>query len=288
MKLNINGISFSYNGVKALERITFEVNEGEVVGVIGPNGSGKSTLLRCISMILKPKVGTVLIDGKNMCEFDRKEIAKNFGVVPQESVIVFPFTVLDIVLMGRTPHLRSRFSKETLDDLEVVKNAMKVTSTQHLANRVINEISGGERQRVIIARALAQEPKVLLLDEPTLHLDINHQMEILELVRELAIKNNLAVVLVTHDLNLASRYCDKLMLLKSGKIYSVGLAEDVLTIDNIRDVYDIEVEISYNEKTESYNVIPICCAGKGVYTSTKKEIFSLIQSKTSNPPSSVT
>ena len=284
MKLNINGISFSYNGVKALEGITFEVNEGEVVGVIGPNGSGKSTLLRCISMILKPKVGTVLIDGKNICEFDRKEIAKNFGVVPQESVIVFPFTVLDIVLMGRMPHLRSRFSKETLDDLEVVKNAMKVTSTQHLANRVINEISGGERQRVIIARALAQEPKVLLLDEPTLHLDINHQLEILELIRELAIKNNLAVVLVTHDLNLASRYCDKFMLLKLGKIYSVGLAEDVLTIDNIRDVYDIEVEISYNEKTESYNVIPICCAGKAAYTSTKKEIFSLIQSKTSTPP----
>ena len=257
MKLNINGISFSYNGYKALEEVTFKVNEGEVLGIIGPNGSGKTTLLRCINMVLKPKTGTVLIDGKNIREFDRKEIAKNFGVIPQDSVIVFPFTVLDIVLMGRTCHLNSRFGKETLADLEIIKNAMEATNTQHLAYRTITEVSGGEKQRVIIARALAQEPKVLLLDEPTLHLDINHQLKILHLVRKLAKKNKLAVVFVTHDLNLASRYCDKFVLLKKGKIHSIGLAEDVITCDNIKGVYDIDVEINYNEKTKCYNVIPL-------------------------------
>lgn len=257
MKLNINGICFSYNGCKALEGITFEVNEGEVLGVIGPNGSGKTTLLRCINMVLKPKKGTVFIDNKNICEFDRREIAKNFGVIPQDSIIIFPFTVLDIVLMGRTCHIRSRFGKETLEDLEIVKNSMESTNTEYLAERPITEVSGGEKQRVIIARALAQQPKVLLLDEPTLHLDINHQLRILNLVRKLAKKNNLAVVFVTHDLNLASRYCDKFVLLKKGIIHSIGQAEDVITRENIKDVYDIDVEINYNEKTKCYNIIPL-------------------------------
>lgn len=256
MKLSIHNITFCYNSVRALEEITFEVNEGEVLGVIGPNGSGKTTLLRCINLALKPKVGTVFLDGKNILELDRKEIAKNIGVVPQNSVIRFPFTVFDIVLMGRRPH-SSRLGRETPKDVSIVRKAMEITNTLHLADRLIDEVSGGEKQRVIIARALAQEPKVLLLDEPTLHLDINHQLEILELIKRLAKENKLVVILVSHDLNLASRYCDKLILLNSGKIYSIGRPREVLTPNNIKNVYNVDVEINYNEKTKSLNIIPI-------------------------------
>jgi len=256
MKLNINGISFNYDGVKALEGVTFNVDEGEVLGVIGPNGSGKSTLLRCINTALKPKRGTILLNGKNMLELERKEIAKNIGVVPQNSAIHFPFTVFDIVLMGRTPHL-GRFDRETSKDLEIAKNSMRITNTQHIADRLIDEVSGGEKQRVIIARALTQEPKILLLDEPTLHLDIIHQLEILELVKKFARKNKLIVILVSHDLNLATRYCDKLMLLNSGKIHTIGKSQDVITPDNIKEVYNIEIDINYNKRTKSFNIVPI-------------------------------
>jgi len=256
MKLNINGITFFYDSVKALDDITFEVNEGEVLGVIGPNGSGKTTLLRCINMVLKPKVGTVFIDGENILELDRKDIAKKIAVVPQNSTIRFPFTLFDIVLMGRTPHL-GRLDRETPEDIEIAKKAMKITKTLHLADRLIDEVSGGERQRVIIARALTQEPKILLLDEPTLHLDINHQLEILELIKKLARKNKLIVILTSHDLNLASRYCDRLVLLNTGRIYSIGKPQNVLTRDNIKEVYNIEVEINYNKRTKSLNIIPV-------------------------------
>lgn len=256
MKLNINGVSFSYDSVKALDNITFEVNEGEILGVIGPNGSGKTTLLRCINRVLKPKMGTIFLDKEDILELDRKEIAKTIGVVPQNATIHFPFTVFDIVLMGRTPHL-GRLDRETSKDVEVAKKAMTITNTQHLADRLIDEVSGGEKQRIIIARALTQEPKILLLDEPTLHLDINHQLEVLELIKGLAIKNRLIVVWVSHDLNLANRYCDRLMLINSSKIHSIGKPQEVLTRDNIEDVYNIEVEYSYNKRLKSFHIIPI-------------------------------
>ncbi|MDD2666563.1 MAG: ABC transporter ATP-binding protein [Methanocellales archaeon] len=256
MKLDIKGISFSYDSVKALDNITFEVNEGEILGVTGPNGSGKTTLLRCINRVLKPKIGTIFLDKEDILELDRKEIAKNIGVVPQNATIHFPFTVFDIVLMGRTPHL-GRLDRETSKDLEVAKNAMRITNTQHLADRLIDEVSGGEKQRIIIARALTQEPKILLLDEPTLHLDINHQLEVLELIKRLARKNRLIVVLVSHDLNLANRYCDRLMLINSSKIHAIGKPQEVLTRENIEDVYNIEVEYNYNKRSKSFNIIPI-------------------------------
>ncbi len=256
MKLKIRGVEFSYGSRKVLENITFEVSEGEILGILGPNGSGKTTLLRCINRVLEAKKGSILIDGTDIRKLSRKEIAKNIGVVPQDSAIHFPFTVFDIVLMGRTPHL-GRLEQEGSEDIETAKKAMEITNTKHLADRLIDEISGGEKQRVIIARALAQEPKILLLDEPTLHLDINHQLEILELLRKLAIKNRLTIVLVSHDLNLASRYCHRMILLKTGKIHSAGKPQDVLTKDNIRDVFKIDVKIDYNEKAGILNIIPL-------------------------------
>lgn len=256
MKLRVNGVCFSYESVMALDDVSFEVNRGEVLGIIGPNGSGKTTLLRCINRALDPERGTILIDAKDILKLDRKEIAKEIGVVPQNSTIHFPFTVLDIVLMGRTPHL-GRLNGESTKDLRIARNAMKITNTLHLAERSIDEISGGEKQRIIIARALTQEPRILLLDEPTLHLDINHQLEILELVNDLAKKKGIIVVLVSHDLNLAGRYCNRLVLLNEGSIFSMGRPEEVLTRKNISDVYNIEVEISYNKSIKTNTFIPI-------------------------------
>lgn len=255
MLLKIKNISFSYESVKALENVDFEAKDGEVLGIIGPNGSGKTTLLRCINRVLNPKVGTVLIDEKDISKLDRREIARKIGVVPQHSTI-FPFTVFEVVLMGRFPHMKT-FGGEKLNDFKVVKNAMELTGTLHLSQRLIDELSGGEMQRVMIARALAQEPDVLLLDEPTLHLDVNYQLEVSELVRKITEEKRLIVILVSHDLNLAARYCDKLILLNSGKIHSIGSVSEVLTPEKIKGVYHVDVEVKYHPLTKSHNIILI-------------------------------
>lgn len=258
--LKIKNISFSYESVKALENVDFEAKDGEVLGIIGPNGSGKTTLLRCINRVLKPKVGAVLIDEKDISRLERREIARKIGVVPQHSTI-FPFTVFDVVLMGRFPYMK-KFGGENPNDFEVVKNALKLTGVLHLAERLIDELSGGEMQRVMIARALAQEPDVLLLDEPTLHLDINYQLEVLELVRKITEEKKLITLLVSHDLNLAARYCDKLLLLNSGKIHSIGSVSEVLTPEKIKEVYHVDVEVKYQSSTKSHTIIPISPIGR--------------------------
>jgi iron complex transport system ATP-binding protein len=256
MLLKVKDVDFYYDSVKALDGVAFEVKDGGLFGIIGPNGSGKTTLLHCINRVLKPKVGAVLLDGNDIANIGRKEIAKMIGVIPQDSAISFPFTVSDIVLMGRNPHINRR-SKESKRDFEIAGRAMELTGILHLANRRIDEISGGERQRVIIARALAQEPQILLLDEPTLHLDINHQLEILELVRKLSREQGLTVLWVSHDLNLAARFCQRLLLLNSGSIYAIGTTNEVLSRENLRQVYKVDVEVCYQPSTGCYNIIPL-------------------------------
>jgi len=186
MKLKIKNISFSYDSVDALKNISFEAEEGEILGIIGPNGSGKTTLLKCINRVLKPKEGVVMLDDMDLSVLNQREIAQKIGVVPQQSFSQFPFTVFDIVLMGRYPYI-TRFGGEKKEDFDMVEECLNLCGISHLAERLIIEISGGEYQRVIIARALAQNPKVLLLDEPTLHLDINHQIELLELLKHATI-----------------------------------------------------------------------------------------------------
>jgi len=260
MLLKVKGVIFSYDDVRVIDDITFEATEGEVIGIVGPNGSGKTTLLKCINRNLKPKGGTVFINGHDISKMEQREVAKRIGVVPQNSSASFPFNVLDVILMGRNPHL-GRFAKEGRGDIKAAEKAMELTGTCHLAERHIDELSGGERQRVIIARALAQQPDVLLLDEPTLHLDVNHQLELLKLIRELTIKRRLTTLLVSHDLNLAARFCDRLMLLKSGKVFATGSVESVLTPHNIREVYSVEAEVRRHSGTGSWNVVLLrpCC-----------------------------
>jgi len=253
--LKINNIACRYESTNVLENINFSAGEGDFIGIIGPNAAGKSTLLRSISRILKPHTGTVLLNERDVYTLKSAEIARKLAVVPQESVVSFAFTASEIVLMGRMPHL-NRFQSESTKDLAIVKKAMELTNTWHLAERPINELSGGEKQRVIIARALAQEPKVLLLDEPTGHLDINHQIEILNLIKRLNKEERMVIIAIFHDLNLASQYCDRLILLNKGRIFAAGRVKDVLTTENIERVYGIKVTVKQNDISGKLLIYP--------------------------------
>jgi len=254
--LNIDGIECRYGSVKVLENITFFVKDGDFIGILGPNGSGKTTLIRSISRVLKPYRGSILLDGKDVYVLKGVDVAKQVAVVPQESSIGFSFTALDIVLMGRNPHLR-RFQMESQRDFEIAKKAMVLTNTWHLAERPVNELSGGERQRVIIARALAQGPRILLLDEPMTHLDIVNQLEIMDLIKDLCLKQRMIVLAVFHDLNMAARYCTSALLLKKGRVFSAGTVEEVLTAENIREVFAVDALVRKNPVTNSLYVIPM-------------------------------
>ena len=254
--LTIDGIDCSYGSIDILKNINFQVNSGEFLGILGPNGSGKTTLLRSISRVLKPKKGSVILDEKDIYTLKAVDLAKQMAVVPQTTPISFDFTVLEVVLMGRNPHM-GRFQMEGKNDLEIAKQAMKVTRTWDFADRPINELSGGERQRVIIARALTQEPQILLLDEPTTHLDISNQLEIMDLIKQLCKTKKLLIVAVFHDFNLAARYCDSIILLKDGKIVAVGKSDETLTNENVKKVFSVDTIVKKHPVTGSLHVMPI-------------------------------
>jgi len=254
--LNVDGVECRYGSVKILENVSLSFKEGDFVGILGPNGSGKSTLLRSISRTLKPYKGTIFLDKNDVYSMKSVDLAKQMAIVPQESSIGFSFTALDIVLMGRNPHMK-RFQMESEKDMVIVRKAMSRTNTWYLADRPINELSGGEKQRVVIARALAQEPKVLLLDEPLTHLDIINQLEIMDLVKELCIKEGLMVLSVIHDLNLAARYCNSALLLKGAKVFAAGTLDQVLTSDNIKKVFGVDALVKKSMVTNSLYVLPL-------------------------------
>jgi iron complex transport system ATP-binding protein len=254
--LDIAGVECRYGSVKVLEDVSLSVHEGDFVGVLGPNGSGKTTLIKSISRTLKPYVGTILLNEADIYSLRSVEVAKQLAVVPQDSSIGFSFAALDVVLMGRNPHM-ARFQMESSKDLAIAKKAMVLTNTWQFAERPINELSGGERQRVIIARAIAQEPKILLLDEPLTHLDIINQLEIMDLVKELCEKEKLIILAVFHDLNLAARYCTSAIMLKKGKIFSAGTLSEVLTSDNIKGVFNVNAIVKKHLVTNSIFVIPL-------------------------------
>lgn len=256
--ISVEDLSSGYDEEDVIHNIDLFLEDGEFLGVIGPNGSGKSTLLKTIAGNLKISSGIVTVDDLDVSKVSPKDLARVIGVVPQETAISFDYSVFDIVIMGRYAYI-GRFSHESAEDVEIVKTAMEKCNLTHLAERSVNEISGGERQRVVIARALAQQPRMLLLDEATSHLDINHQMEILNLIRDLP---GVTKIGVFHDLNLASQYCDKLVLLNDGKICSSGLPHEVITQKNLSEYYGINAVISVNPITRKPRIISVMEAGE--------------------------
>jgi iron complex transport system ATP-binding protein len=255
MKLDIKDISLSIEDKRILKGISLSVGEGEFLALMGPNGSGKTTLLRCIMNYLRPEKGAVLIDAKPIHTMSDRELARTFAVVPQNSQIDFSFTAHEMVMMGRTPHAKARFIGGSKDDEVATRKAMEKTDTWKFADRDFLSLSGGERQRVIIARALAQEPKILLLDEPTVYLDITGQLSIMDLLRTLN-HEGLTIIAVMHDINLASRYCNRVALLHEGRLASYGTPEEVFTPENIAGIYDVEVIVRRDPLTNSVSVIP--------------------------------
>ena len=254
--LNVDGVECRYGSIKVLEDVNLRVEGGDFVGILGPNGSGKTTLLKSISRILKPHKGTILLNEADIYSLKSVDVAKQMAVVPQDTSIGFNFAALDIVLMGRNPHMK-RFQMESETDIAVARKVMNLTNIWHLAERPINELSGGEKQRVIIARALAQEPKILLLDEPLTHLDIINQLEIMDLVKELCVKEKLIVLAVFHDFNLAARYCNSAIMLKNNRVFAAGSLTDVLTSENIKNVFHVDAIVKKHLVTNSIFVIPL-------------------------------
>jgi iron complex transport system ATP-binding protein len=240
--IKVAGLKFAYNGREVIQGLDLEVPGGSFHGVLGPNGSGKTTLVKLLTRLVKPKDGRIELMGEPIENWGPRRLARQMAVVPQSTHVAFPFTTLEVVLMGRAPHLGG-LEIEGQSDLEIARSAMEMTETWELRNRTIQEISGGEAQRVIVARALAQKPRILLMDEPTTHLDIKHQIEVMELLKKLNKEDGLTVIIISHDLNLIARYVEFVVLLDKGKIFSAGGPAEVLTARNIRAVYDANVEV---------------------------------------------
>lgn len=241
--LKVKNLYGGYSKEPVIKGISLDIGKGDFIGIIGPNGSGKSTLLRLISRVLSPRQGSITMGERDIAAINLKEFCRKVAFVPQDTLISFSFTAWEIVLMGRIPYLK-RMQAESKNDFSIAENSLLLTDTRHLKEKQINELSAGERQRVIIAKALAQEPELLLLDEPTSHLDIGHQVQILDLLKKLNRAHNLTIVMVLHDLNLASEYCGRIILLDDGKIFKEGTAADVLTYQNIETVYKTVVVVN--------------------------------------------
>jgi iron complex transport system ATP-binding protein len=242
-------ITVAYNDHSVLRDVSLSLSRGQFVGLVGPNGSGKSTVVRALSRVLPPVRGTVLLDSVDIYRMAARELARRLAVVAQDNAVGFDFLVRQVVMMGRAPHL-SRFGIEHARDYTIAEESMTLTHTAVFADRPITALSGGERQRCMIARALAQEPEVLLLDEPTAHLDINHQIEILDLARKLTAERGLATLVVLHDLNLASQYCDALALIAEGRIIATGSPREVVTEESIRLAYHTDVQVRMHPSTD--------------------------------------
>ena len=256
MSIAVHDLSFSYGDKKVLKGVSFDVNDGEFVGLMGPNGSGKTTLLRCLMNYLPAPDGAVSISGSPIQSLSPIELARTFGVVPQSSSTDFSFSAYDIVMMGRMPHRKSRLSGPTRKDAAAVKSAMERTDTWRFASRPFFGLSGGERQRVVVARAIAQHPKALLSDEPTAYLDISGQLEIMDLIRSLNREEGMTVIAVLHDVNLAARYCDRIALLNGGRLHVMGTPSEVLSQETLQSVYGIDVIVRKDPFTNSIYVVP--------------------------------
>lgn len=241
--IKIENVNFSYdNKADAIKNINLSINEGEIFTIIGPNGSGKSTLLKCISGYLKPYTGDITVKGKNIIDYSAKEIAKTMALMQQHFALSYDFTVMQVVLMGRNPHIK-RLQSETQKDYDIANESLKKAEIYHLKSRSITTLSGGEWQRMILARALCQQSEIMLLDEPIAGLDIKHQINLMSIVAKLSRENRISTVCVLHDLNLACHYSDRVVLLKDGQVFKIGKPHDVMTKENLEYVYETPIRI---------------------------------------------
>ena len=263
--LQAESLVCGYDNLPVLKSICLKLSPGDFVGAIGPNGCGKSTLIRALSGVLPAQSGQVTLGERPVSQMSRREIARQIAVIPQDTTTTFSFSVLEMVLMGRTPHI-GRFKAAGPRDLKVCQWAMDRTHSLNLQDRPITALSGGERQRVFVARALAQEPKILLLDEPTTHLDLNHEVEILDLLNELNREYKMTLFCASHDLNITAEYCSQLLLMQEGRVVAAGSPDEIITPENISNVYGVEVIVEGSPATGSpqVTVVPRKDARNGI------------------------
>jgi iron complex transport system ATP-binding protein len=246
--IKVEDLSFRYDGDWILQDLGFVVEKDDFLGIVGPNGIGKTTLLKLFYRLMSPHTGRVLVCGTDLAKMARQEISKKIAVVSQETQINFPFVALEVVLMGRSPHLKG-LQFERKRDFDVAKMAMELTDTLQVAHRPFSELSGGEKQRVFIARALAQETEIILFDEPTANLDIRHQVKFYDLMTALNAEKHITLVTVSHDINLAGEFCKNILLLHERRIFAHGEPSKVITKANIEAVYDTPVLVDQNPET---------------------------------------
>jgi len=240
IKLQAKDIIFGYDSNPILENVNFEIAPSRLVPIVGPNGSGKSTLIKCIDRIVSPQGGSILIDRKDVTKMSRMDVARYLSYVPQSSVRIFPTNVFDTILMGRRPHIGWLGSE---GDEEKVWDVLRLLNIERLAMSNFNELSGGQQQKVLIARALVQEAEVMLLDEPTSNLDIWHQLDVMNIIRDVVKKREITAIMALHDLNLASTYSDRIIMMKRGRIVAAGDPTSVITAENIASVYRVEAAV---------------------------------------------
>ena len=253
--VEVHDLCFSYRNGRVLDEISFTIEAGEVLGVIGPNSAGKTTLLRLLSRVLIPEAGKIYLSGRDLSTLTKRDVARTVAVVPQEFQVAFPFTVEQVVAMGRYPYARG-IGLETPEDHQAARRALDETGTAHLSGKYLDQVSGGEKQRVVIARALAQDPRLLLLDEPTAHLDLSHQLEILRLLKRLKTERGLTIIIVSHDLNTAAACSDRILLLKDGKVLTTGLPEEVMRSEILEKAYGCSVWIGADPETGKIRILP--------------------------------
>lgn len=246
--IQVENLSFRYDGDWVLRNLSFPVQKGDFLGIVGPNGTGKTTLLKLLYRLMRPQKGRVLIDKTNLSNMRRNEISQKIAVVTQETQINFPFMALEVVLMGRSPHLKG-LQFERKKDFDIARKAMELTDTLQVSHRPFNELSGGEKQRLFIARALAQQTEIILFDEPTANMDIRHQIGFYDLTTTLNDERNITVVVVSHDINLAAEFCKTILLLHRGNIFALGKPPEVVTKANIEAVYETPVLVDQNPAT---------------------------------------
>ena len=258
--IRVEDLVYSFDSVKALNGLTFEINRGEFVGLVGPNGSGKTTLLNCLSKLFTPQEGNIQMDGHNLRELSPSDGAKIYAVVPSEFPMDMNISIADTVLLGRYPYIEGLWWENERDE-EITLDAMEKLNVTQFANRKLGELSSGEKQRVLIAKAMAQEAKVLLIDEPVAYLDLGYQLEIMEMLKSLAY-GGVTILAAMHQLNLAVKYCDKLIVLNKGKLVAYGKPEDIVTQKLIEDVYGIKALIK-NIPEAGLIIIPLSTSNNG-------------------------